>query len=190
MELQIIRRKVKRARITISGAGEVKVVVPLRFPEAMLRSFLKEREDWIKKHLERFQKNRIPLRSDEFLYLGKPMRPSLFEQGDEEWLLAEARRHISQRTKELAAEHGFSYNRITIRDARTRWGSCSQKKNLSFSWRLIKAPEFVIDYLILHELAHTVHMNHSKRYWALVERICPAYEKAEKWLKMYGHNTH
>lgn len=91
---------------------------------------------------------------------------------------------------DLIAQHcaslGVSYNRLYIRDSRTNWGCCSQKKNLSFSWRLIFAPHAVIDYVAAHEVAHLVEMNHSPKFWSHVEQLCPAYKDHQRWLKTKG----
>ena len=81
---------------------------------------------------------------------------------------------------------GGTYKRITIRGQRTRWGSCSGRGTLSFNWRLMMAPPKVLDYVVVHELAHRKEMNHSARFWAEVERILPDYKRRRKWLKDYG----
>jgi predicted metal-dependent hydrolase len=87
------------------------------------------------------------------------------------------------RVSELALAHGFSVSRVTVRNQRTRWGSCSRQGAISLNWRLIQSPAHVRDYIILHELAHLRQMNHSHRFWQEVERLCPDYQTAERWLK-------
>lgn len=82
---------------------------------------------------------------------------------------------------------GVTYGRITIREQKTRWGSCSSKGNLNFNWRLIFAPEYVLDYVVVHELAHRKEMNHSKAFYAVIESVLPDYQTAKKWLKDHGH---
>jgi predicted metal-dependent hydrolase len=79
---------------------------------------------------------------------------------------------------------------IVVRDTRTRWGSCSVKRCLSFSWRLVLAPPFVLDYLAAHEVAHLREMNHSHRFWRIVHDICPHTQEAERWLKRHGTELH
>jgi predicted metal-dependent hydrolase len=101
----------------------------------------------------------------------------------EKYLRELAVRELPARVKELEALHGFSVRRITIRNQRTRWGSCSRTGAISLNWRLIQTPDFVRDYIILHELAHLRHMNHSDLFWDEVQRLCPEYFEAEKWLK-------
>jgi predicted metal-dependent hydrolase len=87
------------------------------------------------------------------------------------------------RVFELAAPHQLPVKRVTVRNQRTRWGSCSRRGTISLNWRLIQAPSFVRDYLIFHELAHLREMNHSPRFWREVEKLCPGYRIAEKWLR-------
>jgi predicted metal-dependent hydrolase len=94
-----------------------------------------------------------------------------------------AARELPARLLELAGLHGFAVRRISIRNQRSRWGSCSVRGTISLNWRLIQTPPFVSDYILLHELAHLTHMNHSKRYWAEVGRLCPDWREAEAWLK-------
>mgnify|MGYP002547163680 CR=1 FL=1 len=81
---------------------------------------------------------------------------------------------------------GVSYGRVSIRDQRTRWGSCSGKGNLNFNWKLSLVPDEILDYVVVHELAHRKEMNHSQRFWAEVERILPDYKARRKWLKEFG----
>lgn len=94
------------------------------------------------------------------------------------------KKHILQRTAQISQEMGTHYNRITIRAQKTRWGSCSRQNNLNFNWRLIFMPLAITDYIIIHELSHTVHHNHSKRFYALVENFCPDYKLLKKTLKI------
>jgi predicted metal-dependent hydrolase len=104
-----------------------------------------------------------------------------------------ATHELSARVLELAAVHGLTVRRVAIRNQRTRWGSCSRRGTLSLNWRLIQTPAFVSEYVCLHELAHLVEMNHSARFWRQVERMCPDYRAAERWLKdhpeLLGANT-
>lgn len=101
----------------------------------------------------------------------------------EAWYRKKAKAYIGQRAAELAATHGFIYKKITIRNQKTRWGSCSSLGNLNFNWRLMMTPPAAIDYLIIHELCHLRELNHSKRFWNLVAALCPDYAYWRKWLK-------
>ena len=100
------------------------------------------------------------------------------------WQLAA--RELPARVLELAAQHQLPVRRVTIRNQRSRWGSCSRRATISLNWRLVQAPVFVRDYLVLHELAHLREMNHSSRFWREVERLCPTFVEAERWLKEHA----
>jgi predicted metal-dependent hydrolase len=105
-------------------------------------------------------------------------------------LKAEARKHIAPRARGYAAQLERKPGRITMRDTRSRWGSCSSRGDLSFSWRLVLAPEAVLDYVVAHEAAHLLEMNHSARFWRVVEHLMPDYERHQRWLKRHGGRLH
>ncbi|EKE71516.1 M48 family metallopeptidase [Oceanibaculum indicum] len=107
-----------------------------------------------------------------------------------DWLKAEARRELAARSRLYAARLGRPIGRVTVRDTRSRWGSCSSKGDLSFCWRLILAPDFVIDYVVAHEAAHLVEMNHSVRFWRLVDQLQVDRQRAQRWLKAHGPRLH
>jgi predicted metal-dependent hydrolase len=98
-------------------------------------------------------------------------------------LWGRARKVLTERVVELAAKEDLQVRRVSVRNQRSRWGSCSRRGTISLNWRLIQTPDFVRDYIILHELAHLQHMNHSDAFWAEVLRMCPDYMRAEAWLK-------
>jgi predicted metal-dependent hydrolase len=102
-----------------------------------------------------------------------------------DFLVAKARRELALRARPLAARIGRDVTQITVRDTRSRWGSCSGRGNLSFSWRLIFAPERVIDYVVAHEVAHLAEMNHGPRFWRLVESLSPDSAAPRAWLKRH-----
>lgn len=97
----------------------------------------------------------------------------------------EARKYLPVRLNELSRKHQLSYNRVTIKNNRTRWGSCSQKNNINLSLHLMRLPDYLIDYILLHELAHTLHKNHGRRFWKDMEKICPNAKSLDK--EMRGH---
>lgn len=103
------------------------------------------------------------------------------------WVKNYAKVYIIKRVTLLAKEYNFTFNKISIREQSTRWGSCSSQKNLNFNWKLILAPSYILDYVIIHELAHTIQMNHSKAFWDIVEEIIPNYRDCRKWLRTYGN---
>ena len=99
-----------------------------------------------------------------------------------DYLAALARTELARRARPLAARLGCQVARVSVRDTRSRWGSCSASGNLSFSWRLIFAPEAVVDYVVAHEVAHLVEMNHGPRFWRLVESLAPGHTRQRRWL--------
>ncbi len=103
-------------------------------------------------------------------------------QTAELWLRQQAAEVLPARTKDWAQKLGVEYNNIVIKDQRTMWASCSAKKNLNYSYRIIKMPSSIIDYLILHELVHLIHFNHGADYWGTVALYCPEYKEHRKWL--------
>jgi predicted metal-dependent hydrolase len=107
-----------------------------------------------------------------------------------DFLKREAKADLAKASEKYAAQLGVKVKRIQIRDQSSRWGSCTTEGSLSFSWRLILAPAFVLDYLAAHEVGHLVEMNHSAKFWRLVGKICPATERAKKWLDTHGNDLH
>jgi predicted metal-dependent hydrolase len=107
-----------------------------------------------------------------------------------DFLRREAKRELEAASQRFAGELGVGVRRVAVRDQASRWGSCSTAGVLSFSWRLILAPSFVLNYLAAHEVAHLVEMNHSARFWRLVQRLCPDHERAKVWLDVHGTDLH
>lgn len=107
-----------------------------------------------------------------------------------DFLKREAKADLVKASNRYAAQLNVKVKRISIRDQSSRWGSCTTEGSLSFSWRLILAPPFVLDYLAAHEVAHLVEMNHSAKFWRVVGRICPATERAKAWLDTHGNDLH
>jgi predicted metal-dependent hydrolase len=107
-----------------------------------------------------------------------------------DYLKREARRDLAVAVRHYTDALGVKFKRISVRDQSSRWGSCNSDGVLSFSWRLILAPPFVLDYLAAHEVAHLVEMNHSARFWRVVARICPEMDRAKAWLNAHGNDLH
>lgn len=105
----------------------------------------------------------------------------------EAWYRRQARLIFAERVAHWNARFGFEHGRIAIKDQRSRWGSCSQSGNLNFNWRLLLAPREVLDYIVIHELAHLKEANHSPRFWALVATLRPDYKQQRRWLRLHGH---
>jgi predicted metal-dependent hydrolase len=113
---------------------------------------------------------------------GKNLAPLALEL----WMREQARQLIVDKAKHFSQIIGVAYHRISIRDQKSRWGSCSHLKNLNFNWRLIMAPEAVIDYVIIHELCHLKEMNHSKTFWSVVAWYCPKWREDRQWLNKHS----
>ena len=108
----------------------------------------------------------------------------------EAWYRRQGRRVFMERVAHWNDQYGFNYGRIAIRDQKSRWGSCSRQGNLNFNWRLLLAPLAVLDYIVIHELAHLKEGNHSPRFWALVAEKCPSYREHRAWLRLHGPELH
>jgi predicted metal-dependent hydrolase len=117
-------------------------------------------------------------------------RPEHAARRLKDWLLGQARQDFEKRVRWHARTLGVRVRRIAIRDQRSRWGSCSVNGHLSFSWRLIFAPPFVLDYVAAHEVAHLLAMDHGRRFWNLVARCVPRLEEAKAWLRRHGSDLH
>jgi len=213
---QIIRSRRKTIAILVQRDGKVIVRAPLRAPKRLINAFVESKSGWInaKKDLalqqvtlparqfksgEKFWLlgEQIPLRlvdghaqraaltlQNEFLLSNKsqPQALAIFEK----WYKARALKVLNERVNLFAAQHGLHYEKIRITSARTRWGSCSSLGTLSFTWRLVMAPLDVLDYVVIHELAHLKIKNHSALFWAELARLMPAYKSSRVWLKKNG----
>lgn len=142
-------------------------------------------------HVERGDRKRpsITLTDAEIIVRLSPASPEDIRPLLGRWMRAQAGSVIPTRVRELNAAWGFRHANIAVRNQRTRWGSCSRRGNLSFNWRLLILPAEVADYLICHELAHLKYLDHSPRFWRLVERMCPAFRQSERWLRKYGQSV-
>ena len=174
---EIIRSKRKSYGISVAPGGKVTVRMPLRGSERFAVSMVEEKRDWIAKNYLKMQAvSPKPSQKEKTPYerrLESPYRQA-------------AKEYIPKRVAYYAQLLDVTYATISIRDQKTRWGSCSSKGNLSFSWRLILAPPKVLDYVVVHELCHRKEMNHSPRFWALVESLVPYYKIHRQWLKENG----
>ena len=171
---RLIRARRKTLSIRITQEGNLEIRAPLGMPKGEIEAFLKEKAQWIETHrakvlAEYTQGQEAPLGEEEILTLAEQMRQRLPEK---------LNRH--------AASMGVTFGRVTIRCQQTRWGSCSSRGNLNFNCLLMLAPEEVLDYVVVHELAHRKQMNHSALFWREVERECPDYKKSLRWLKDRG----
>ncbi len=174
MEHSIIRSNRKTISVEITRKAEIIVRVPLRMSKEDIERFLLEKSDWIERTLEKVKSNNdtvsLPPFTEEELSL----------------ITKRAKEYISNRVSFFADSMGISYGRICIKHQKTRWGSCSAKGNLNFNCLLMLCPLEVIDYVIIHELCHLIHHNHSTLFWHEVEKYIPDYKIHKKWLKENG----
>ena len=154
---------------------EILVRAPKRMSRREIHAVLNEKRNWIEKHMEKMQARKASL---------EQISPLTMEEIRS--LADQALVVIPEKVKKYASFIGVTYGRITIRNQRSRWGSCSSKGNLNFNCLLMLFPDEVVDYVVVHELCHRKHMNHSKEFYAEVERVFPEYRKCQKWLKENG----
>ncbi len=175
--VEVRRSKRKSAAIKITADMQIVVFVPLYVSDNEIEKMVISKSKWIDKHMLKVQST-IDERSK--------LEKITFEQVKE--LADQAVEYIPKRVKYYAEKENFVYNKITIKNLVSRWGSCSTKGNLNFNCLLMLTPDYVIDYIVVHELCHLREMNHSEKFWAEVEKIMPDYQRAELWLKQNGGN--
>lgn len=171
-EIKLIRSRRKTISIEVTADAQVIVRAPNRAPLKDINRFIGEKADWIDKSLNKMRQRK------EAQSQKKELSPQEIKL-----LVTRAKRIIPQRVRYYADILGVTYGRITIRMQKSRWGSCSGKGNLNFNCLLMRTPEAIIDYVVVHELCHLKEMNHSPRFWAEVEKILPDYKERRKWLK-------
>ena len=155
-------RRSRRISLSVRPSGEVRLSFPPYVPLKKAVAFLESKAEWIESSRRKFA--------------ARPSRPSLSRE-DIERLRAEAKALLPQRVAELAARFGLDYGKVTVRAARTKWGSCTGRNDISLSLYLMTLPEHLRDYVLIHELCHTVHHDHSPRFHALVDRLTDGREK-------------
>lgn len=177
-DIELIRSRRKTIAIEIHPDLSIRVRAPLRMPQYRIMEFLEEKEHWIDLHLEKMRQ-RQESNADQM------SRTSLSEEEIKQ-LTELAKEVIPQRVAFFARQMDVTYGRITIRNQKTRWGSCSQAGNLNFNCRLMTMPPEVLDYVVVHELCHRKQMNHSRAFWEEVEKVLPDYRVTRQWLKQNG----
>jgi hypothetical protein len=201
--------RARRVRVSVDPHAGVEVVLPARAPARAAAAAIAELRPWIERRLREAETIRahVAARGDTVPYLGadlllvaQPGRTRAHRRGDEllvpagpdqalaleRWYRRAARAEIAPRLDHAAAAIGRSYTKLTIRGQRTRWGSCSSTGAMSFNWRLLLAPEEVLDYVVWHEACHLAVLDHSRRFWDLVERHMPGYQEPRRWLRRHG----
>lgn len=164
-----IRSSRKTIAIQIKEDGRVIVRSPYSVSRNQIETFLEEKQVWINKQLKRIEET-------------MQENNSITEE-EREHGIEKAAKIFPERVAFYAAKMGVTYSKITIREQKTRWGSCSSKGNLNFNWKLVRMPMEILDYVVVHELAHRKEMNHSAKFWKVVEEILPDYKERRKYLK-------
>lgn len=204
--------RARRLSLRVSGVdGRVSLTLPRRASMREAQAFLHDKEGWIRGHLDKrpdvtqvtpgsvievegrprliaeTRTRTVKLMDDHLLVpVGADKTPARVRA----FLKTLARDRLADASTRHAAKLGRSFGKITLRDTRSRWGSCTSEGNLMYSWRLILAPGEVLDYVAAHEVAHLSEMNHSAAFWAEVARLLPGYEAPRKWLRQHGSNLH
>jgi predicted metal-dependent hydrolase len=160
-------RRARRYVLRIDPDGRVRVTIPRGGSKRDAVAFSLRHLEWISRQRAR-------------------VGPSTIGQAECRALRARASAELPMRLRELAARHGVAVSRVSIRDQRTRWGSCGRDGHIALNWRLVLMPAWVRDYVIVHELMHLERLDHSPAYWALVAKACPDYQQARRWLREHG----
>jgi predicted metal-dependent hydrolase len=214
-----LRRHGQARRYTLRVRAATRTVVltmPLRGSVREARTFAERNGGWIAARLKRLPQAipfadglELPLRGVPHTIVHRATRGTVWaETGDagaflcvagnpehlarrvRDFLKREAKRELEAASRRYAAMLGVAVKRVSVRDQTSRWGSCTAAGVLSYSWRLILSPPHVLDYLAAHEVAHLVEMNHSRKFWRVVERICPHWRRAKAWLDAHGNALH
>ncbi|MDX6688559.1 MAG: hypothetical protein QOG15_16 [Solirubrobacteraceae bacterium] len=202
--------RARRVRVSVDPHDGVEVVLPRHSPRSAAEAAVVELGPWIERRLQEAQavREQVAARGATVPYLGTDLalvqergRTRAHRRGEallvpaestaarsaiERWYRRAARREIAPRLDAAVAALGCEYGALTIRNQRTRWGSCSTTGAMSFNWRLLLAPEPVLDYVVWHEACHLCVMDHSERFWKLVREHCPGYEIHRRWLRRQG----
>ncbi|NOX72966.1 MAG: M48 family metallopeptidase [Alphaproteobacteria bacterium] len=211
VQLQRSSRARKYALKVSNSDGQVRLVVPAHGAERAAVTFAQKHEVWLRAALARLPKILVPEFGGVLMFEGRelalrtgagrsvrlledalevPGRPDQLAARLRGFLKVAARERLVDASHRHAEHLGQKVNRVTLRDTRSRWGSCSEAGNLMFSWRLVMAPKPVLDYVAAHEVAHLVEMNHSKAFWGLVAGLMPEFEHHRAWLKQNGALLH
>ena len=215
LNYKIIYSNRKTIGITVERDRSVVVRAPLGSDANKIQDLIESKKIWIyqkQKHSQKYKEishGKELVNGESVLYLGRNYRLEIinsdqnkiilsgkfivycsaggeFKQDFKEWFISKAREKIPPRVRYHARNIGVKFNRVMITDMEYRWGSCTTKNSLNFSWRLVKSPMIVMDYVIIHELAHLLEPNHTSRFWNIVKTQAPNYLKAKEWLKLHG----
>mgnify|MGYP002860854616 CR=1 FL=1 len=176
IKYSVVRSRRRTISVEVRTDGSVVVRAPYRMDAARIGQFVRSKQDWIEKHLEAMLLRQQTISNNR----------KHFTEEEIKQIIEKAKQVIPQRTACFAERIGVDYGRITLRNQKTRWGSCSAKGNLNFNYMLAAMPPEILDYVVVHELCHRLEMNHSPHFWSEVEKTFPDYREAKKWLKEHG----
>lgn len=176
---EILYSRRKTISLEVTAKGQVRLRLPLGCHRQEGILFLEQRTEWLLQALQKMQKRQ------ELLLRQQAQVPQITPEQVSR-LRLRAKEELTAKADLFAAKMGVTYAKLTVKDQKTRWGSCSARGNLNFNWRIILAPEPVTDYVVIHELAHRIHMNHSEAFYRTVEAVMPDYREQVRWLKTQG----
>jgi predicted metal-dependent hydrolase len=169
--------RARRYLIRVRADGSVRVTIPRRGSRREAAAFYEQQGAWVARQQERVAKLRERLPVD-------------LPDGEQRRLRERARRELPARLLELAASVGVAVRKVSVRNQKHRWGSCSHSGLICLNWRLVTMPDWVRDYVLYHELMHLKRMDHSPAYWKLVADVCPNYQQARRWLRRHALAPH
>jgi len=183
-----VSQRVKRAKVVVDAFRNVEIVVPPRTQDDVVEALLFEHRAWLERQLAKAPKSlAIGLQRDEVVWIGGLALPVPHVQSLESWYREQALIEVTRVLEREAVRLRIAYRSISIRDQRSRWGSCSRRGALSLNWRLIMAPQAILAYVVVHELCHVLRHDHSDVFWELVALARPTFRGERRWLAEYGH---
>lgn len=207
----VIYKNKKNISIKINGKKEICVYAPIGVSYDYIEKLLKSKENWIIKNIKKIDTNNLN-NGTYIIYRGRKFLKKVEESTIEEivlkddliiirsrstnihyvndlvsnWYLDNANNVILNRVNTLSSKYNLLPSKVLIRNQKSRWGSCNSKKEIRLNWRLVLMPDYVMDYIIIHELCHLMHMNHSNSFWSLVYKLDPEFQVSKEWLKENG----
>lgn len=213
---KILRSKRKTLSLEVNRNAELLVRAPIFLQSIEINQFIEKRKSWIINKMREAREGNLLKRvktfssGEKFLFMGKEYEleitanktPALYFEGKfilsqrcinkaremfVDWYKSQAKKIFYSKVHYFSQSIGTKFHQVKVNSARTRWGSCSYNGNISFPWRLILAPEEVIDYVVVHEVCHLEIKNHSREFWQKIDKLFPDYQKQKRWLRDNGH---
>ena len=211
--IEVIRTNRKKSASVQVVDCQVQVIIPQGLSDVRIEQIIREKTSWIrdklrKQSLMRPKKPKEYVSGEAFAYLGKNYRLKLAQGSSEavkltlgklvvgadtdikrdltSWYMQHAEKRLNEKVVRFAQVIGVEPNSVKVKDYKSRWGSCSSFGDISFHWAIIMAPHYIVDYVVVHELCHMIHHNHSPAFWQQVEKVLPNYSECRCWLKLNG----